>query len=175
MKAKPTLKFLTQAAVIAALYAALTVFLAPISYGPVQFRVAEALTLLPVLTPAAIPGLAIGCVIANLASGYGMLDIVFGSLATLLAAVLSYFLRNMVVSKLRLPVLSAIPPVICNALIVPAVIVYAEYGSIAASPPAVYWTYAWQIGLSELVICFLLGLALVAALRKVPAKLLALS
>ena len=91
---------------IAALYAALTIALAPISFGPVQFRVAEALTLLPFFMPEAIPGLFIGCLLANFTGGFGIIDIVFGSAATLLAAWLTYEMPNMW--------LAAIPPVIVN-------------------------------------------------------------
>ena len=90
---KKTTVFLVQAAVIAALYAALTLFLAPISFSGNQFRVAEALTLLPVITPAAIPGLAVGCIIGNITSPYGIVDIIFGTCATLLAAVCTRLTR----------------------------------------------------------------------------------
>ena len=82
--------FLMQASLIAAIYAAITIALAPISYGQIQVRVAEALTILPAFTPAAIPGLFVGCIVANLYGGGGIIDVVFGSLATLMAAYLSY-------------------------------------------------------------------------------------
>ncbi|MGL4483633.1 MAG: QueT transporter family protein, partial [Anaerovoracaceae bacterium] len=87
-------KFLLQAAIIAAIYAALTIALAPISYGPMQVRIAEALTVLPAITPAAIPGLFIGCALANILGPYGALDIILGSTASLIAAVSSYLLRS---------------------------------------------------------------------------------
>jgi uncharacterized membrane protein len=112
------LKFLIRAAVIAALYAAVTLLLAPISYGPLQFRVSEALTLLPMLTPAAIPGLFVGCLAANLLGGATALDIVFGSLATLGAAILTRRLREK-------PLIAALPPVLVNAFVVGAVLAYA--------------------------------------------------
>ena len=83
-------KFWVQAALIGAIYAVLTIAFAPISYGQIQVRISEALTVLPFFTPAAIPGLFIGCIIANLYGGNGIIDIVFGSLATLGAAALSY-------------------------------------------------------------------------------------
>ena len=86
--------FIVRAALIAALYAALTLALYPISYGPVQFRVSEALTLLPVFMPEAIPGLFVGCLLANLIGSATIWDIVFGSLATLIAAVLTYATRR---------------------------------------------------------------------------------
>lgn len=87
-------KYLIQAAVIAAVYAILTVVLSPISYGPIQFRLSEALTILPAFTPAAVPGLFIGCLIANLMSPVGLVDIICGSAATLIAAFISYKLRK---------------------------------------------------------------------------------
>lgn len=101
-------------AVIAALYAALTILLAPISYGSIQLRVSEAMTLLPMLLPQAIPGLFVGCLIANLYTGM-LTDIIFGSLATLLAAVGTYLLR-------RKPLLAGLCPVAANALIVGTVL-----------------------------------------------------
>ena len=97
-------------AVIAALYAALTLLLAPISYGPIQLRLSEALTVLPILLPQAVPGLFVGCLIANLYTGM-LTDIVFGSLATLLAAIGTYLLR-------KKPVLAAACPVVSNGVIV---------------------------------------------------------
>ena len=81
-------KYLTHAAIIAAVYVVLTIIFAPISYGQVQVRISEALTVLPYFTPAAIPGLFIGCIIANIYGGAGIIDIIFGSLATLFAAFL---------------------------------------------------------------------------------------
>lgn len=112
LKKLTTTRSITTSAIIAALYAALTLLLAPISYGPIQCRVSEALTLLPMLMPQAIPGLFIGCLIANLYTGV-VLDIVFGSLATLLAAVGTYLLR-------RKPLLAVACPVIANGVIVGA-------------------------------------------------------
>ena len=87
---RKNIRFLTESAVIAAIYALLTVIFAPISYGLLQVRISEALTVLPAYTPAAIPGLFAGCLIANIIGGNGLLDIIFGSLATLIAAFLSY-------------------------------------------------------------------------------------
>nr|MBR4280030.1 QueT transporter family protein [Clostridia bacterium] len=105
-----TPRSLCMSAVIAALYAALTLLLAPISYGPIQLRLSEALTLLPMVLPQAVPGLFVGCLIANLYTGM-LTDIIFGSLATLLAAVCTYLLR-------RKPFLAAACPVISNGVIV---------------------------------------------------------
>ncbi len=109
--------FLTQAALIAAVYVVLCVVFAPISYGEVQVRVAEALVILPFFTPAAIPGLFVGCFLSNLIGGSIILDVVCGSLATLLGAVGSYYLRK---SK----ILVLLPPIVANSLIVPFVLRY---------------------------------------------------
>ena len=105
-----TTRSLCVSAVIAALYAAMTLLLAPISYGPIQLRLSEAMTLLPILLPQAVPGLFVGCLIANLYTGM-LTDIFFGSLATLLAAIGTYLLR-------KKPVLAAACPVAANAVIV---------------------------------------------------------
>ena len=105
-----TPRSLCLSAVIAALYAALTLLLAPISYGPIQLRLSEALTLLPIVLPQAVPGLFVGCLIANLYTGM-LTDIIFGSLATLLAAIGTYLLR-------KKPILAAACPVVSNGVIV---------------------------------------------------------
>ena len=101
---------LSRGALIGALYAVLTISLAPISYGPVQFRVSEALTLLPFYLPEAIPGLFAGCVFANFFGGYGLPDMVFGSLATLIAAILTRKSGNIW--------LAALWPVVSNMIII---------------------------------------------------------
>jgi uncharacterized membrane protein len=104
------LNYWTRAAMIGAIYALLTVLFAPISYGMIQVRISEMLMILPYFTSAAIPGLFVGCFIANIYGGQGILDIVFGSLATLLSAY--------IVSKISNKYLVPLPPVIINALIV---------------------------------------------------------
>jgi len=118
MSTKSNARFLALSAVIAGLYAALTYAAAMLNlaYGPVQFRFSEALTVLPAFTPAAIPGLTVGCLLANLGSPLGVVDWVFGTAATLLAA-----LGTAAVSRIRwkgLPLLAPLPPVIVNALVV---------------------------------------------------------
>ena len=151
---KIDLRFILRAAVVAALYAAVTLLLAPISYGPLQFRVAEALTLLPMLTPAAVPGLFVGCVVANLMSpAVTLLDVVFGSLATLGAAILTRRLRNR-------PAVAALPPVLINALVVGAVLAF--------SYNLPFWLTALEVGAGQLGVCYLLGLPLYYALRRMP-------
>ena len=104
--------FITQGAVIAAIYVVLVIVFDYWSFGPIQFRVAEALTILPYFTPAAIPGLFIGCLIANILGGAVIWDIVFGSIATLIGAVGTYLLRK---NKWLAP----LPPIIANTIIVP--------------------------------------------------------
>ena len=147
----PDSRTLTKSAMIAALYCALTLLLHPISYGSVQLRAAEALTLLPVLTPAAVPGLAVGCLLANLLGGCSIIDIIFGSLTTLAAAALTRRLRAH-------PVLAALPPVLLNALVVGSIL------SATARLPLLV-TILW-IGLGEMAACLLLGLPLLWALNR---------
>ncbi|MDR1262465.1 MAG: QueT transporter family protein, partial [Oscillospiraceae bacterium] len=108
---RPTVRQLTTAGLVAAAYAAVTMVLAPISYGPIQLRISEAMTLLPVLFPESVPGLFIGCVIANLMSQYRLPDVVFGSLAILIAATLTYILR-------KNTWLAALLPALVNAAVV---------------------------------------------------------
>ncbi len=142
---------LCMSAVIAALYAALTALLAPISYGNIQLRVAEALTLLPMALPQAIPGLFVGCLIANLFSPMVTLwDILFGSLATLLAAVGTYRLR-------RHPLLAAACPILANGVIVGAVL------SVTLRLP--FFLTALEVVLGETG-AVALGLLLMAALKR---------
>ena len=113
MKNKSTL-FLVQAAAIGAIYVVLTLVFAPLGFGEVQIRFAEALTVLPYFTPAAIPGLFVGCIIANFLGGALPVDILFGSIATLLGAIFTYRLRG---SKWLAP----LPPIAANTVIVPFV------------------------------------------------------
>ena len=150
----PKVLSITQGAVIAALYVVLTMVFAPISFGPVQVRIAEALCILPMFTPAAIPGLFIGCLIANLLGGGIMLDVIFGSLATLIGAVLGYMLRK---NRWLVP----LPAVIANALIVPFVLRYG-YGVVDVAIPVLMF----QILLGEIAGCYVLGELLCTALQK---------
>ena len=146
-------RFTVQAALIGSAYAALTMILAPLSYGPIQVRLSESLTILPYFTPAAIPGLFIGCLISNLISPYGMLDLICGSLATLIAAFCTYLLR-----KSR--ILTPLPPVIINALVIGAMLYYG-YGLNASLPINVLW-----VGGGEAVACYGLGFPLLLLLEK---------
>ena len=164
MKRKRTM-FLVQGAVIAALYAALTYAagLLNLAYGSVQFRFSEALTMLAVFTPAAIPGLTIGCFLGNLGSPYGMIDIVCGTLATLLAAGCSYMTRK--IRLKNLPLVSMFFPVLFNALIVGAEIaVFLPEGFTLPG----YLLNAFWVALGELVVCYAGGVPLFLAVEKTP-------
>ena len=155
-------------AVIAAAYAALTIVLAPISYGPVQFRVSEALTALPFLMPGAVWGIFAGCVLANLYTG-SVLDIVFGSLATLLAGLLTaWFGKKGNTVKNRL--LGCLMPVLFNAVIVGAVLTWG-YGfqEFPDKPLASYGFNALTVGIGEVGVLYLIGYTLIRQLPKIKA------
>ena len=148
--------FITQAAVIAAIYTLLVILFAPISFGPIQTRVAEALTILPYFTPAAIPGVTIGCFLSAILTptGADILDIIFGPIATLIGAILSYYLRR---NKFLVP----IPPILSNTIIIPWVIKYA-YGE-AQPIPFMMLT----VGLGEILTAGIMGMILLFALERV--------
>ena len=176
--------YIAQAGVIAAAYAATTLicmlFLGSLAWGPVQFRISEALTVFALFTPAAVPGLTIGCLIANLANIalggtglLGMLDVVFGSLATLLAALWMRHFRAK-------PAIAVLGPVIFNALIVPAYLPLMLTGLGFYTIPftgialdGVWWAmYLFGLiatGIGEAVVLYALGLPLCKALAKTPA------
>jgi uncharacterized membrane protein len=150
------------AGVIAALYAVMSYFAAifGVAYGPIQCRFSEALCVLPFFFPEAVPGLFIGCLAANLLSPYGALDIVFGSLATLLAAMWTRRVPNRFLAPL--------PPVICNALIVGFLLAFEQTGFTGAFLPAFLYNGA-TVGLGELLVCYVLGGMLLTALPKISA------
>lgn len=146
--------FIAQGAVIAALYVVLTIFISAFSLasGVIQFRISEALCILPVFTPAAIPGLYVGCLLANLLTGAAIWDVIFGSLATLLGAIGTYLLRKHVVA-------AAFPPVISNMIIIPPLLRFA-YGA-----PDAMWFMALTVGAGEVISCVILGLLLYRGLK----------
>ena len=153
--------YIVHSALIAAIYVALTYAFAPVSYGMIQLRFAEALTILPLLTPAAVPGLTIGCIIANLSSPYGLADIVCGSLATLLAAVCTRMTRNIRIKNF--PLLSFTFPVIFNTVIVGLELSYfINSGEIFKE----IWVFFSSIAVSEALVCFILGTPLYFGLKK---------
>ena len=145
---------LVQAAMIAALYVVLT-FLANalgLASGAIQIRFSEALTILPFFTPTAIPGLFIGCLLSNILTGCALPDIIFGSLATLIGAVLTRKLR-------KFKWLAPVPPIVANAIIVPFVLLYA-YG---VGP---LWLSFVTVTIGEIISCGIFGMLLLFALQK---------
>ena len=150
---------LTRAAIIAALYAALTLLLAPMSFGLVQIRVSEAMTLLPILLAEAVPALAVGCLIANVLGGCTILDIVFGTLATLLAAVCTRLLRSK-------PLPAMLMPVLFNGVIVGAVV------HVAYTPSVPLLLCMLSVAAGEAVSCLILGPMLLRAVKRIPSKML---
>ena len=152
MQNKNTL-YLAQAAMIAAIYVALTYVFAPISFREIQVRIAEALTILPVFTPAAIPGLFVGCIIGNVVGGAALPDVIFGSLATLIGA---FFTRKL---RKAHPFLAPVPPILSNTLIIPFVLRYAY----AIDLPIPFLMLTILVG--EVLSCGVLGMLLYYALR----------
>ena len=160
---KFTVRDLTLAAMVAALYAVMGYFgnIFGLTFGPVQCRFAEALTVLPFVFPAAAPGLVVGCFLTNLLSLYGPFDVVFGTLATAIAAWLT----------IRMPrwYLAALPPILVNAVILPPMWAWAEAGAVNSA----FWTAcgfnAVTFMIGEAVACYVLGTLLLFALPRVPA------
>lgn len=143
---------LTRAAMVGALYVSMTLAFAPISYGPVQFRVSEVLTLFPFLWPEALPGLVLGCLISNLAGGFGWVDVVFGTFATALAGYLTMRSRGLI--------MGAIWPVLINGLVV------GGYLSVLIGMPW-YLSMAY-VALGEAGVCFGLGIPMARLLMRLP-------
>ena len=160
--------YIATAAVIAGLYTIATLLIQPLAFGPVQFRISEALTILPVFTPVARPGLFIGCVLSNavgVATGanvLGALDIVIGSSATLAAAVLSYFLRDIkfriLPHGIKIPLLATIPPVVVNAFVIGPELAFVDSASL--------WLNILFVALGQLAPCVILGSLLYVGIVK---------
>ena len=163
MKQQQKTILLAQSGVIAAAYVALTVLLQPICFGPVQCRLSEMLTILPIYTPAAVPGLTVGCFLSNLiglTSGVnpaGAWDLLFGTVATLSAALLTRWLRG--VRWLKLPVAASIPPVVINAVIVGAEL-YVMYGGFPL------YVHILLVGVGQIVSCTVGGSLLALTMEK---------
>ena len=159
MKSKLNLRQITFAALVGALYVTLCYFsnIFGCTFGVFQFRFAEALTVLPFLCPTAAWGLFAGCILANLLSPYGLPDLIFGSLATLVAGLLT--------ARCGSKWLAPLPPVICNGLIVGALLAWSETGFTAAFPGAFAFN-ALSVGVAELVVCYVLGLPLLEVLNR---------
>lgn len=149
------LKFITQAAIIGAIYAAITILLGPLGSQVIQVRISEAMTILPFFTPAAIPGLFVGAIAANSVTGAGPWDIVFGSLATLVAAFVTH--------KMPGKYLAPLPPVIINAVVVGVVL-----GFVYNVP---YWFSILTVGAGELISCYILGYPLLLLLDRYKGRL----
>lgn len=161
MKTKNNVRFIVQSATIAAIYVVLTLManMFGLANYAVQVRFSEALTVLPAYMSSAIPGLAIGCLIANLLTGAMVPDIIFGSLATFIGAVFTYLLRN---HKWSAP----IPPIVSNTLIIPFILayVYKFEGSV--------WYFMLTVGLGEIISCGILGYILMSVIKRLPGNLL---
>lgn len=162
-KRNTKINYIIHSALIAAAYVGLT-FLSNIfglAYGPIQLRLSEVLTILPIFTPAAIPGLTIGCFIANFAS-FNILDIVFGSFATLIAAVLTYLLKD--IKFKNLPLLAMFPPVIVNAFLIGLEI------AVFFLPEGYYFLgfviSALEVGAGQLIVCYGLGIPFYLTVKK---------
>lgn len=147
--------YITKAAVIATVYVLVTYLFKPIGYGPSQIRVSEALTLLPLMESSAVPGLFIGCLLANILGGLGLWDVCLGSLITLVAAYIT--------GKMSNPILGSLPPVILNAFGVPIYLT-----KIYGSP---YWPMVVSIGLGQFIAVVGLGIPLFFVIKRTSLKL----
>ena len=158
MKNVFTAKRLCRAGIIAALYVALTYAFAPLAFGPFQVRPAEALCILALIFPEAIPALYVGCMLSNLASPYLVYDVFIGSLATLLAGACTFFIGKTVKNIPLKILLGGIFPVLFNAFIIPLIIVFLCGGAKGYSSAATaYFTYAGSLALTEAVWVYALG------------------
>lgn len=150
---KNKIVFITQAAMIAAIYFILVTIFKPISFSAIQVRIAEALTVLPYFTPAAIPGVTIGCLISNLMGGADILDIIFGTTATLIGAIFSYYFR-------KKKWLVSVPPIVSNTIIIPWVLKFA-YAEAVPIPLLML-----SVGIGEIISCGIIGMMLLFSLDK---------
>ncbi|MCR4896285.1 MAG: QueT transporter family protein [Lachnospiraceae bacterium] len=159
--------FMVQAAMIAAIYVVLTVFINAfnLASGAIQIRISEALTVLPFFTPAAVPGLFLGCLISNLVTGCAPWDVLFGSLATLLGALGSWFIAVRLKHSETSRILVTIPPIVANTLIIPFVLAYVY--QLEGTIPFFMLT----VGAGELISCGILGFILLTALHPVAPKI----
>ena len=148
--------YLVHGAAIAALYVVLTLLANSLGLAnyAIQVRFSEALTILPVFTPAAIPGLFLGCIISNTLTGCMLLDIIFGSIATLIGAAGTWLLRN------RAKWLAPLPPIVANTIIVPIVLAYVYHVE-----GAIYYLML-TVGIGEIISCGILGMLLRTVLQK---------
>ena len=152
---------LTLAAMVAAVYFVLCYFgnIFQLTFGPVQVRLGEALTVLPFLFPATAPGLALGCLITNVLSPYGPIDMVVGTVATAIAAFWTM--------KMPRWYLAGLPPIVMNALLLPPMWAWAEAGALNGAFWAAYWLNLWTFVVGEAAACYGLGTVLLKALARV--------
>lgn len=162
-KIKKGTLYLVRTAVIAALYFVLTIVAAPIAYGPLQFRIGEALTLLPIIFPSAVPGLALGCFLANIFSPYAWADMVFGTLATLSASLITNAIGNALRQKSLVirGLVGAIPAILINAFALPLIWVLLEVDF-------AYWINFGQIVATQTGTILIVGLPLMLAIARTP-------
>ena len=163
MERRKKIEFVITGAIIAAAYAGFTYLSAAfgMAYGPIQLRISEVLTILPVFTPAAIPGLTVGCFLANLGS-FNAADLIFGTLATFIAAVLTYLLKKFTIKGI--PWLAFLPPVLVNA-----VIIGIEIAIFFLPDEASIWGFlisAFQVGLGQLIVCYVFGVPFYIIVKK---------
>ena len=151
---------LARGGIIAALYVVLTYIFAPISFGPIQVRIAEMLTILPLFTSTAIPGLFLGCLLANILGGAILPDIIFGSLATLIGAVGTWAIGKATAPDSKLRYLAPLPPIAANTFIIPFVLYYG-YGVNLPIPLQML-----TVGLGEIISCGILGCILMTVLTR---------
>lgn len=158
---KSTTRDLTLAAMVAAVYFVLCYFgnIFQLTFGPVQVRLGEALTVLPFLFPATAPGLALGCLLTNILSPYGPIDMIVGTLATAIAAFLS--------AKMPRWYLAALPPIVMNALLLPPMWAWAQAGAVNSTFWAAYGLNLWTFVVGEALACYVLGSVLLLALPKI--------
>lgn len=161
-------KKLVFAGVIAALYTAISLFLLPFTYGSLQFRAAESLTVLPYLFPNATFGLFIGCVITNMFSPFGIIDVIFGGTASLISALLTYRIGKYFKQSAKGMFLAPVPPIIINAVVIGWEI---SFLSSEGFTMASFLLFGGQIFLSQLVICYGLGIPLLFIMRRFADKI----
>ena len=162
-----SVRFMTLTASLAALYAALTLVLAPVSFAAVQFRVSEMLTLLPVFFPEAIPGLALGCLLSDLVGFFlglnpvGLVDAFFGTAATLAAAWFTARIGKRFSGPVR-TALAPLPPVVLNGLLIGLELTFFS----GSSESALFWSFCGSVALGEAVVCYALGVPLLLLLER---------
>ena len=175
MNKQTSTKRLCRAGVISALYVALTYAFMPFAFGPFQIRPAEALCILPLFFPEAIPALCVGCAISNLTSPYALFDILFGTSATLLASLGTYFVGRFFKKDVVKLFVGGVFPVVCNAVIIPFVIVFLCGGSAGYTSTAIaYFTFFFSLFFTQSVWVYGLGTPLYFLVKRLRARRLPL-